>query len=121
MDDSIFIIRIKQGHIKGNINDDGTWYISEFIIYKKYRKQGFGKRLASLFPPACDLIASPIDRSPECLDYDALIKFYRKFGFRFENVNNGIRNWTRKKSRKKKATKKKNFSSYPSMEMIQGL
>jgi GNAT superfamily N-acetyltransferase len=95
MNDEEFTLRIKQGHIKGNLNSDGTWYITEFYIYKKYRKQGFGKRLASLLPPTCDLIASPLDTGPECLEQRELMAFYEKFGFVFDGTS-GKRNWSKK-------------------------
>ena len=122
MDDDEFIIRTKQGRITGHMNEDGTWYVGEFVVFKKYRKQGFGKRLATLFPPACDLIASPLDTSPECLDQEALVCLYQRFGFVFDQ-SNGKRNWARTRVRgpKSRPRKKDQPKRYDLYGQIQGL
>ena len=62
---------------------DGYWYITEFLVYPKYRGQGYGRKLAEHIPSGpCKLYAFPLltHRGPH-IPEEKLLDFYKSLGF----------------------------------------
>lgn len=78
-----FIYKDKFGHIKGYLDFDGYWYITEFLVYPKYRRQGYAKKLAEHLPKGpCKLYSFPLltHRGPH-IPEEKLLDFYKSLGF----------------------------------------
>lgn len=92
------IIRKRYGYIKTSHN--GTW-VEEFFIYKKFRGQGYARKLAAFLPAQCSLLAHPLYGTfgeVPGLSNNALINFYKSLGFRLAPDEDGNNIMTRKLS-----------------------
>ena len=78
-----FLYKDKYGHIKGWRDTDGYWYITEFLVYPKYRNQGYGRKLAQHLPNGpCKLYAAPLlTHRPPHISEEKLLDFYQSLGF----------------------------------------
>lgn len=87
--DKHVIYEDETGYIKGYQNDDGRWWIMEFVINPKFRGKGLARELAKHLPRKCRLYAYPLfNMKGNKLDLEALTRFYESLGFRFEGDKN---------------------------------
>jgi len=70
------------GYITGYLNNDGYWWIEEFVIFPKFRGKGLARNLASHIPKKSKLLAYPlVNMGGHQLSQENLKKFYISLGF----------------------------------------
>lgn len=78
-----FLYKDQYGHIKGWFDQkDKLWYVTEFLVYPKYRNKGHARQLAKHLPMPCKLYAFPLltHRGPH-ISEEKLVAFYESLGF----------------------------------------
>lgn len=69
------------GYIKCHYTKEKVLYVDEVIVYKEFRKQGYGRLMVNKLPIGCKLLASPIPDEDKSIEDIDLVKFYESCGF----------------------------------------